>query len=463
MTGKKMKDKETKSNDVTGVLASYIARSGDAELPAAVIREAKHHILDSLTAVVFGSSLRPGRLAIEFIKTQGGVEEAQVAGSSIKTTAINAALANGMMGHAAEIDDYQSTSLTHAGTAVLPAALAVAERENAGGMRLIKAVVAGYDMACRITCAMGIDNFAKLGLSAHSISGTFGAAVAAASILGLNSQQVRYTLSYAVQQASGSLNWIRDEEHVEKAFVFGGMPARNGVTAALFVQMGFPAVFEPFAGGPNYLSFFTRDADLHNLLVEGLGSRFEIMDNIIKKYAVGGPIQAPMDGLLRLRETHRFTADDVEDIVVRLSDEGMRVVNNSNMPNVNLQYNLATALIDGKSVYASTISYERMNHPAVASLRKKIRVIHEPEFDELKKRRFAVVELKLNDGSSLREFVTAVRGSPANPMTTDEVEAKAREFISAVLGVERSQALIEKIRNLEGMKNVRELRQYMAC
>ncbi|MBN1382440.1 MAG: MmgE/PrpD family protein [Deltaproteobacteria bacterium] len=448
--------------DVTGQLASYIARSGDTELPPAVVAKAKHHILDSLTAVIFGSSLKPGRLAIEFIKSQGGIEEARVAGSSIRTTAINAALANGIMGHAAEIDDYHSPSLTHAGIAVFPAALAAAEREGAGGSRLIRGVVAGYDMACRVTHAMGIDSFARLGLSSHSVSGTFGAAVAAASIMGLDEQQVRYTLSYAVQQASGSLNWIRDEQHVEKAFAYGGMPARNGVTAAIFAQMGFPAVHDPFVGRPNYLYFFTHDVNKPKVLIDGLGSRFYIMENVIKKYAVGGPIQGPLDGLLMLMEKHHFTAKDVAAMTVSLSDEAMRVVDDSDMPNVNLQYNLATALCDGKSTYASTISYERMNDPVIVALRKRIRVVHEPAFDELRKRRYAVLEVSLKDGVQWCEQIKAIRGSAANPMNTVEVEAKAAQYIGAVLGEDRARTLIEKIRDLEAIGDVRELRDDIA-
>ena len=196
--------------DVTGQLAAYISQSGSATLPPAVVEKAKHHILDSLAAIIFGSSLKPGRLAIKLVHSQCGVEEAQVIGTSIKTTAINASLANVTMGHAVEVDDYQPTSLTHAGIAVVPAALA--EKEKVNGMRFLKGVVAGYDLACRITPAMGLDNFARLGLASHSVSGTFGAAAAAASIMKLSALEVRYVLSYAVQQASGSLNWLRDYE-----------------------------------------------------------------------------------------------------------------------------------------------------------------------------------------------------------------------------------------------------------
>ena len=450
------------ASDVTGVLARYIAESGDRALPPEVAEKAKHHILDSMTAIVFGASLKPGRLAIEFAKSQGGSQQAQVAGTSFKTTAINAAMANGIMGHAAEIDDYQSTSLTHAGIAVVPAALAAAEKAGADGERFIRGVVAGYDLACRITHAMGIDNFARLGLSSHSVSGTFGAAAAAASILKLNEQEVRFALSYAVQQASGSLNWLRDEEHVEKAFVYGGMPARNGMTAAAFSEMGFTGVNDPFVGRPNYLFFFTKDVSKPAVLIHGLGTRFEIMDNIIKKYAVGGPIQAPLDGLLILMEKHGFGDADVASVAVYLSDEGLTVVNNRDMPNVNLQYSLAVALTDGKSTYQSTIDYQRMSNPEITALKDRIQLFHEPAFDALELRRNAKVRVTLTDGTEFSIHVKAVRGNPLNPMTRNEVEEKANEYLGAVMGGVPAARLVAQLRHLDRISDMRQLQPFYA-
>ena len=380
-----------------------------------------------------------------------------MAGTSIKTSAINAALANGIMGHAAEVDDFQSTSLTHAGIAVVPAALAVAEKEGVDGLRFIKGVVAGYDICCRIPHAIGLANMEKIGLASHSVSGTFGAATAAASIMGLDEQAVRYVLSYAVQQASGSLNWLRDRDHVEKAFVYGGMPARNGTTAAVFARLGFTGVHDPFSGRPNYLYFFSRDASKPKILIDGLGTYFEIMHNVLKKYSVGGPIQAPVDGLLLLMEKHHWTSKDIAGISVYLSNESMVVVNNRDMPNVNLQYILAAALLDGKISYETTMSHERMKEPAIQELKKLVKLIHEPRFDDPQLKRQAMVEVTTKEGQTWSEQVTAVRGTPGNPMTGQEVEAKCLDLIGPVLGSRQSGKLIEKIRYLEQIINMQEL------
>ena len=104
-------------------LASYISRAGKKPLPKPVVEKTKHHVLDTIAAMVSGSKLLPGEKAISYIKTQGGTPEATVIGSRFVTTAMNAALANGMLGHADETDDSHAPSLTHPGCGIVPAAL----------------------------------------------------------------------------------------------------------------------------------------------------------------------------------------------------------------------------------------------------------------------------------------------------------------------------------------------------
>lgn len=142
-------------NSITPELIHYLAGALDAELPPNVLEKAKHHILDTLAAMVSGSVLKPGVLARQYVEQQGGPEEAQVVGSSRVVSAVNAAIANGMMAHADETDDSNGSAGIHPGCAILPAALAMAERENANGSDFIKAVVLGYDIGSRTTKALG--------------------------------------------------------------------------------------------------------------------------------------------------------------------------------------------------------------------------------------------------------------------------------------------------------------------
>ena len=157
---------------------------------------------------------------------------------------------------------------------------------------------------------LGIERFRSSGHSTHSYGGTFGAAAAAGALARINATQARYLLSYAAQQASGLSCWARDVEHIEKAFDFGGMPARNGVTAATMVASGFTGVDDVFAGDRGFFHAHERYAQ-PDLLVHGLGKEFDIMQTAIKRWPVGYPIQAPLDALSNLMRAHTVGVDDI--------------------------------------------------------------------------------------------------------------------------------------------------------
>ncbi len=239
--------------DITGQLARYMAQARELRLAPHVAQEGKHRILDTLAAMVSGSHLQAGEMAIAFTRAQGGVAEATVLTTDIRTSAVNAALANGMFAHADETDDFEPVTKAHPGSHVVPAALAMAEREGRSGAELLAAVTLGYDVCCRFLLALGPDLVRGSHRSAEGTSSTMGAAAAAAALAKLDEKGMRHALSYAAQQVSGLWSWVRDPEHVEKAFDFSGMGARNGVTAAIMVQMGFSGVWDVLDGEHNAL------------------------------------------------------------------------------------------------------------------------------------------------------------------------------------------------------------------
>ena len=243
-------------------LSAYIAAALRTPLPSEVVERTKHHILDTIAAMVSGSRLAPGKKAIGYVKNLGGVKEACVIGSPIITTAVNAALANGMLAHADETDDSHAPSLTHPGCGIVPGALAMAERVRRNGAAFLRAVALGYDVGCRLTQSLDAYQFRNDGHSTHSFGPMFGAATAAGALAGLREIQARYLFSFTAQQASGISCWMRDGEHVEKAFDFGGMPARNGVAAATMVAYGFTGVDDVFAGERNFFVAYGRTRTL---------------------------------------------------------------------------------------------------------------------------------------------------------------------------------------------------------
>src|SRR5215210_7236178 len=281
--------KPAEISDVMHELATYISRAGKRPLPKPIAEKTKHHVLDTIAAMVSGSRLLPGEKAISYIKTQGGVAESSVVASRVVTSAQNAALANGMLAHADETDDSHAPSLTHPGCGIVPAALALAEREQSNGTAFLRAVALGYDVGCRMTVALHAYDFREAGHSTHSFGPMFGAAAAAGALAGVKYDQARHLLSYTAQQASGVSCWMRDPEHIEKAFDFGGMPARNGVAAAAMVAHGFTGVEDVFAGERNFFVAYdesrrTGKPPEPQRLIEDLGTRFEVLNTNIKRW-----------------------------------------------------------------------------------------------------------------------------------------------------------------------------------
>ncbi|MCC7104259.1 MAG: MmgE/PrpD family protein, partial [Chloroflexi bacterium] len=251
----------------------------------------------------------------------------------------------------------------------------------------------------------------------------------------------------------------RDTEHIEKAFIFGGMPARNGLTAALMIQAGFTGVWDTFSGDGSFLVAFA-DRPEPEQLVADLGSRFEVMLTNIKKYCVGFPVQCAMEALLLSVEGHRFGPTDVERIVARLPRSGAHTVNDREMPNISLQYLFSVALLDGDVSFLAAHDVDRMNEPTIRSLRSRISVVGDPELANGE--HTAIVESTLKDGRTLTKRVDSFRGKADNPLTTEEVERKAHDLIAPVMGAERATRLIETVRNLEQLPTAPELRPLLA-
>jgi 2-methylcitrate dehydratase PrpD len=438
-------------------LSAYIGAALRQPLPPAVIEKTKHHILDTIAAMVSGSRLAPGIKAIAYVKTLGGVKEACVIGSNIVTTAVNAALANGMLAHADETDDSHALSLTHPGCGIVPAALAMAERERCNGAAVLRAVALGYDIGCRLTQSLDPYQFREDGHSTHSFGPMFGAAAAAGALAGLRERQVRHLLSFTAQQASGISCWMRDGEHIEKAFDFGGMPARNGVAAATMVAHGFTGVDDVFAGERNFFVAYGRKPD-PTVLTRALGVTYEIMNTNIKRWSVGSPIQAPLDSLMDLIREHQITADNVEKVVVRVAHQGANTVDNRNMPDICMQHMCAVMLVDGKVTFESAHDEKRMRDRKILALRSRIELHGDDNLSAALPSRQGIVEISLRNGRQLRHHTRAVRGTAENPMTRAEVDEKSYDLMARVIGKTRARKLCDTVWKLEKVRNIRGLR-----
>ena len=466
--------KKSKTNSKTTVsplmktLATYMAGAAKKPLPKHVAEKTKHHLLDTIAAMVSGSRLLPGTKAIAYAKTLGGAPQSLVIGSKIITNAEQAAHINGMLAHADETDDSHAASLSHPGCAIVPAALAMGEREKSGGTHLLRAVALGYDLCARLNLSLHPYDFRQAGHSTHSFGPSFGAAAAASLLAGLNYDGMRHALSYTAQQCSGISCWMRDEEHIEKAFDFGGMPARNGTAAASMVASGFTAVEDVFSGERNFFIAYDETrrigkAPQPQRLIKDLGKVYEIMNTNIKRWSVGSPIQAPLDGLLELIREHGVKAADVDKLTIRVAHQAANTTDNRNMPDICMQHMCAVMLIDGIVTFKSSHDEKRMYDKRVLDLRKRITLYGDDALTAALPSRQGIVELKLKNGKTLRNHVKAVLGTAQNPMTRAQVDEKCYHLMAPILGASRSRKLCDAVWSLEKVGNVTKLRSLLTA
>jgi len=440
---------------VTQRLSAYMSEAKSRAIPDAVVQETKYHILDTLAAMISGSQLPPGRQALRFAHAYGGEKVATIVASDTLGGPLEAAIVNGALAQSDETDDNYSAGGAHPGCAVVPAALALAETFGIDGTHFLRAVTLGYDIGMRAMKAVLGRTVLK---DTHNVVGTFGASAAGGCVAGLNAEQMRWLLDYAAQQAgAGFAVWQRDPEHMEKAFMFGSMGARNGVTAALLIRSGWTGVSDVFSGPENFFYSYAPQADPAGL-IDQLGERYEVTQTIIKKWSTGGPIQSPLDALVNLRQQHPFEADQVKQVVVRLSTSAAPKVDNVQSPDLCLQYLVAVMLLDRTVSFQAAHDKARMQDAAIQRERAKVEVTAEEELERLLPKRVAIVEVTLADGTRLQEHNDTVRGTPENPMSQEEVVAKARDLVTPVLGADTCTKLIEKIFRLERVRDVRELR-----
>jgi 2-methylcitrate dehydratase PrpD len=434
-------------------LCVYMADARNHALPDNVVEEAKNHILDTIAAMVSGADLPPGRMAIQFARSYGGEKVATVVASNVLCGPIEAAFANGELAHSDETDDDFTTGGAHPGCALVPAALAAGEQFGISGTHFVRAVTLGYDIAMRAMKTVGPGM-----KETHNLVGTMGATAAAGCAASLNARQMRWLVDYAAQQAGAGIGaWRRDTDHIEKGFLFGAMGARNGVNAALVVHSGWTGVDDVLSGPNNFVESYDSKADPAGL-IDQLGQVYGVTETTLKKWTTGGPIQAPLDALEILHKRQPFPADQVKQVVVRVATSAAYTVNNRDMPDICLQHLVAVMLVDSTVSFRAAHDKPRMQDPAVLREREKVHLVPDEELGRLMPRRQSIVEITLADGTKLREHVDSVRGTAANPMTSDEIRAKARDLMAPTLGQASTSNLIERVFELEKVMDIRELR-----
>ncbi len=458
----------TAPTGVTKALAAYISGMRAARIPDEHRELGRQHILDTLASIVACRDLEPSVLARKYALAQSassGKNSATILGTRDKAVLSDAVFASAMTGHGAEINDFIPSAFVQPGPAIVSAALALAETRGGSGDEFLRAVIAGYEMCGRVPKAAGVSNLRLAGIANHGVGPVFGTATAAAVMLQIPQDRISDLLTFSAQQASGSWQWLMDVEHIEKAFVFAGMGARNGLQAALMVEAGFRGVRDSFDHPDGWLragAFAKGDANIP-YLIEALNVRTELKETAFKRYPVGGPTQPAIQGLLELLP--KMNRSNVQSVRIEMPGR-WQAFRDAAMPALNLRYTTSLILLEGKLDFVAAQSLERMaNDAKVKALMEKVEIVHDPAQEtprgqaRTESARVIVVE---NGGKKHEIYVPYVVGFPSHPMSRAEVESKALELMSPRLGAARARQVVERVRELDRVPQACELIELIA-
>jgi 2-methylcitrate dehydratase PrpD len=441
----------------TAELTAYASRFTFADLPPAAVAEAKMVVLDTLGALLLGSApqYRASWLTGELARTAGGTPECTVIGRDFKTSCESAALANGTMGYAADIEG-ASVARQHVPAVLVPVVLALAERGHAGGKALLAALAVGYEISSRAGEACRTEHSYPHSFHPSAVFGYFGAAAAAAHLLHLDQPRFANALGIAGSNASGLMTWVDDPTEHSRPLVIG-MAARGGVTAALLAQMGFggpPAILD----GGKYSIYDAYAGEMHlDRLTAGLGEVLWITQHYgYKRHPCCGDIHTGIDALVSILDDHRIGAEDVAAIVHRVKADRAPVIDNNPLKSHCAQYIMAVAAVRRK-IESADILEDRRADPRIKSLSDRVRLVGDAAMDAWPAHAPAVVDVTTRDGRTLSARVDEAKGRRDNPMTTAELEQKFMDLATTRILRHAASRLMELVDRLDGVADVGEL------
>ena len=444
---------------MTDALATFVGTFRPALLPDRVKDRTLSMVRDGTGAMLAAANpaYSTGRLIADFAREHGGKSVATVVGHGFKTDCVNAALANGTLGYACDIEPYHPGAILHPIAVLIPTALALGERTDASGEAFLAAVALGCEVEYRVSMAIGPAQQYALGFHPSAICGTFGAAAAAGFLLGLDAESMVRAFGLAACQASGLMAWESDPTENARPFQMG-MAARNGMTAALLAEAGFGGPAAVFDHGHTVFHAFSRDAK-PELLTAGLGETWDgITELAIKPFSCVAFLHPGVDALLDVVREEDLKADDIESLVMHFPRSGVHCIDDNPLRSHSAQYILPVAVVDREVRVGVFFEDRRETDPALAALSQRTRVVADDgELEEAFPDFYAtVIEVTTRDGRTLRRRNDIARGYPASPLSEDDLVAKFTALVSAVAPAGRVATLLECIAGLPEAPNIEE-------
>jgi len=456
-------------NRYTNEMARFVSQLTFEKIPGEVIERIKLLILDSLGCGIYGISLEWSQILTKTLSQLDSSNFCGILGSSMRTSAPHAALANGTLIQSFELDDVHRVGIMHVGAVTLPPILALAElRPGITGRDFLTAAVAGYEVGPRVGICMGQEHIGQ-GWHQGATIGVFSAASGAASALRLPQNLTVHALGIAGTQSAG-LMAAQYGSMVKR--MHAGRSAQSGLYGALLAENGFTGitdVFESEYGG--FCTTFSRSSDRFRLaeLTSGLGERFETMMISLKFYSCVGSNHTTLDALREIRSRRPFRVEEVEQIVVHASQVTFDHVGWKYSPEgitsaqLNMPFCVATLLLEG-DVFVDQFSEAMLTNPARLELANRVKVVADPDITAkgAKFRHLVRVEVILKDGTILEQTVEAPRGSEKSFATEAAVAEKFQKLARHNLPQSQVDAICEMVLNLESLPDANALVRMLA-
>ena len=450
------------SEAVSRHLADVLAGTTYADLPSSVVAETKRAILDWLGSALAGA-VEPAARMMQGVVARFGASQESTIFAAGRSSAAGAALANGVASHILELDDVHKGSTLHAAAPIIPAALAMAEREHVNGCTLILSVALGYDAALRIGEAVNPSHYRFW--HPTGTAGTFGAAVAAGTIMQFSAAQMLDALGNAGTQAAGL--WEFNSDGAMSKHLHPGKAAFNGILSADLARAGFTGAKRILEGERGFLRAMSTSFDVTRI-TDGLGKAWKITENCYKLHSCCGHTHSAIDIAVDLRSQRRWSAEDVaanvRDIHIETYGPGFEIVKERNprsatQAKFSIAYCVAVALLEGR-VGLEQFSVERFApdgvcDPRIAAMLRSTRVTVEEELTQKYPSAWpARLTLTLGDGSQLRGSSDFPRGNPEHPLTTSQLEDKFLVLVGSRFGSDTANSALRTVHAVENCRDV---------
>ncbi len=444
----------------TETLATYCASLDFATLPPEVQERTRYLMLDLVGNIIRGRHDAESTPALLGMARALGLAAggSAVLGDSARYTPAGAAMLNGALAHSLDFDDTHAAGTLHPGAPVIPAALAAAEMVGADGRTVLSAIVAGYEVTCRLALSLpGGDHYDR-GYHPTATCGAFGAAAAAGRVFGLDSKAMQDAFGIALSQAAGSLQFLANGAWTKRFQV--GWSAMNGLAAATLAREGFRGASEAFEGKAGFLRAYAPNPKPERAL-QGLGTEFELMNTAVKPYPSCRYGHACIDAAIALRAELGLKAEEIEAVVLGLPQKGMLLIGAPLAYKQNPQ-NVVDGQFSGPFVVACGLasghmgwdSYALLNDPAVRSLLPKTTCVEDPEIQALFPDYMAGKLTVRARGQEFVRLVKVAKGEPDNFLTEAELRAKFHGLVDTVLGRDRAIQLADAVIGLDRAADV---------